>query len=151
MMKMDARRPALLVVTLGFAFAGCGVAPQEEPLPIASPQAALADNGGGTTRDVCKACGCVASDVACDCGAPPGREKLDCIDNGGPAGEVSQDGIATSPGRTAARTSASAQPALRLPDPPTNPACPAGQVQHCTVGPPPVCWCSAPTVGAFAL
>ena len=37
-----------------------------------------------TTRDVCKACGCTPTDVACDCGTPPNRRKLDCINNGGP-------------------------------------------------------------------
>ena len=36
-----------------------------------------------TTRDVCKACGCAASEVACDCGRS--QSKLDCIANGGPS------------------------------------------------------------------
>ncbi len=38
-----------------------------------------------TTRQVCEACGCTASDVACDCGMPPSQRKLNCINNGGPA------------------------------------------------------------------
>ena len=38
-----------------------------------------------TTRAVCEACGCKATDVACDCGMPPSRRKLDCINNGGPS------------------------------------------------------------------
>jgi hypothetical protein len=37
-----------------------------------------------TTGAVCQACGCTASDVACDCGTPPDPRKLDCINNGGP-------------------------------------------------------------------
>ena len=41
-----------------------------------------------TTRDVCKACGCTASDVACDCGTPPRPKKLECIRNGGPTQTV---------------------------------------------------------------
>ena len=41
------------------------------------------DNDIYTTRDVCKACGCTASDVACDCGGS--KSKLDCVTNGGPS------------------------------------------------------------------
>jgi hypothetical protein len=123
----------MAVFALGFAFAGCGVAPEEEPLPISSMEAALANNGGYTTRDVCKACGCVASDVACDCGTPPSQRKLDCIDNGGPVKKP--EAMQLSGGDTT-----------------KVPFCLPGEVKHCTLGPPPVCTCIPPTtgVGTFA-
>jgi len=134
MMKMGARQAApLAVLALGFAFAACGAAPQEELLPISSTEAAQAN----TTRDVCTACGCVATDAACDCGTPPGREKLDCIDNGGAV----NGGGAAGPDGARASAPGLALPQLKIPDPPQNPYCPAGQVMHCTVGPLPFCWC----------
>jgi hypothetical protein len=141
----------MAMFALGFAMAGCGVAPEDEPLPISSMEAALANNGGyTTTRDLCKACGCVASDVACDCGTPPRPQKLDCIDNGGPVNKVLADGIATSPGRSVAATSEPAQPELMRINPTPSPYCLPGEVKHCTLGPPPVCTCIPATVGGFA-
>jgi hypothetical protein len=44
-----------------------------------------------------------------------------------------------------------AQPQLsRLPDPTGGGYCLPGEVKHCTLGPPPVCTCSAPTIGLLA-
>jgi hypothetical protein len=108
---------------------------------------ALANNGGGgyTTRDVCKACGCVATDVACDCGTPPAKSKLACIDNGGPVKKVALSGIATSPVTTAVGGN-SEELAPELANigglgGGTTPICPDGQKLSCTLGPPPVCKC----------
>jgi len=66
------------------AGAGCGTQPTGDTLEVEAASSALQNNNGYTTRDTCTACGCVASDVACDCGTPPSKKKLACIDNGGP-------------------------------------------------------------------
>lgn len=102
----------MAVFALGFALAGCGVAPGEEPLPISSMEEAQDNGGGYTTRDICTKCGCVASDVACDCGTPPSKSKLACIENGGPVKKVALGGIATSPVTTFGGGSESLQPEL---------------------------------------
>lgn len=141
-MKRNVVNKLMAVLALGFAFAGCGVAPEEELLPISSTEAALANNGGYATREVCEACGCVASDKACDCGTRPAQTKLDCIDNGGPVKKELRGQIATGP--------ASVQPELKIPDPSPYPSCLPGQVLHCTLGPPPVCWCIPITLGTLA-
>jgi hypothetical protein len=73
------------VAVVGFSFAGCGTQPTGDTLEVEASSSALQNTGGYTTRDICKACGCVASDVACDCGTPPSKKKLGCIDNGGPS------------------------------------------------------------------
>ena len=78
------------VAVMGFFFAGCGTQPPANTLEVEATSSELQNTGGYTTRDICKACGCVASDVACNCGTPPSKKKLACIDNGGP------DKIATS-------------------------------------------------------
>ena len=49
--------------------------------PRVLPQ--LQSLGWGTSRDVCTACGCIASFFNCDCGNS--QRKLDCIRNGGPS------------------------------------------------------------------
>jgi hypothetical protein len=64
--------------------AGCGTQPTGDTLEVEAEASALQNNDGYTTRDICKACGCVASDVACNCGTPPSKKKLACINNGGP-------------------------------------------------------------------
>jgi hypothetical protein len=43
-------RNMLAVLALGFVFAGCGIAPEEEPLPVAPAQAAQANNGVDEAR-----------------------------------------------------------------------------------------------------
>lgn len=144
-------RNIVAVFALALAFAGCGVAPQEELLPISSTEAAPTRSGDVTTRDVCTACGCVASDAACDCGTASSPGKLDCIYSGGPVQKESLGGIATSPGASRAGTSAWARPELTVaPYPSPTPLCPSGEVRHCTLGPPPVCSCIPITVGALA-
>lgn len=131
------------VLALGLVFAGCGVGPDQDPLPISSREGAL-DNGGYTTRDVCTACGCVASDVACDCGMPPSQKKLDCISNGGPVTNPTL-GSAASAGATLSGASGSISTTM-LPGTKV-PFCLPGEVVHCTLGPPPVCTCVPSTTG----
>jgi hypothetical protein len=85
---------AFLVVTLSVV--GCGAPRDGDALDIEATASAL-QNNGYTTRTVCTACGCVATEVACNCGMPPSKRKLDCIDNGGPtAGTISLGTTATS-------------------------------------------------------
>ena len=78
-----------LVALAGCSFAfvtGCGLQQGEtsdEP-QLAVSHAALDDNGGYTTGSVCTACGCTRTDVACNCGMPPSKKKVACIENGGP-------------------------------------------------------------------
>jgi hypothetical protein len=81
----------MAVLALGFALAGCGVAPEEEPMPPA-------------------------------------------------------EAAVTSPGETRAKPSESAEPELRLPDPSPRPICGPGEIESCTLGPPPVCTCVRPTI-----
>ena len=128
---------ALFVV--GFALAGCGVAPGDESLQLSSTEAALA-NENPTTRAVCVACGCAASDLMCECSA----DKLDCIRNGGPDKKVSADGIATSPGKTVGTT---ARPALGTKG---NWYCFPWEDVVCA-GIPPICWCVPHRDGSVSL
>jgi hypothetical protein len=55
--------------------------PEEDTVTIEN---ALMRNSDYTTRSVCTDCGCIATDVACNCGQPPSKKKLECIENGGP-------------------------------------------------------------------
>ena len=55
---INVMKNVMAVFAIGFALAGCGVAPDDEPLQLSSTEAALA-NGNPTTRAVCVACGCV--------------------------------------------------------------------------------------------
>jgi hypothetical protein len=48
------------------------------------PQLRSQDDTTWTTDKVCKACGCTVKGFGCDCGTPPSRTKLECIQNGGP-------------------------------------------------------------------
>jgi len=137
---LNVMKNVMAVFAVGFALAGCGVAPGDEPLQLTSTEAAL-DNANPTTRAVCVACGCVASDVTCDCGA----DKLDCINNGGSAKKASPDGIATSPGKTAAGTSQSARPELLTKG---GWYCLPGEDVYCS-GIPPVCYCVPHKIGTI--
>lgn len=139
---INVMKNVMAVFAVGFALAGCGVAPDDEPLQLSSTEAALA-NGNPTTRAVCVACGCAASDVMCECGA----DKLDCIKNGGPEKKVSADGIATSPGKTVAGTSGTARPALATSG--GGWYCFPWEDVYCS-GIPPVCYCVPHKIGSLS-
>jgi hypothetical protein len=138
---INVMKNVMAVLAVGFALAGCGVAPDDELLQLSSTEAALA-SGDPTTRAVCVACGCAASDVACDCGA----DKLDCINKGGSVEKVSPDGIATSPGKTVVETSGSARRALLTKG---GWYCLPWEDVYCS-GIPPVCRCVPHKIGTFS-
>lgn len=90
-------------IVLALGAVGCLGAPLgEDEVEVASPELR---SRGYTTRTTCTSCGCVASDVACDCGTPPRDYKLCCLD---------QDGDRTGcgyPSRTSSTSSASSSSA----------------------------------------
>jgi hypothetical protein len=134
----------MAVFALGFALGGCGVAPGEELVPVSSVEQELDNGGGYTTRDICTKCGCTATDVACDCGTPPSKSKLACIENGGPIKKIALGGIATSPVTTVTGGSESLQPeSLNFGGLGGGkvPFCPEGEHRYCDGIPVPICTC----------
>lgn len=69
-------------VALSIVACTASTEPEEDAIQVES---ALQRNDDYTTRDICTKCGCVATDVACNCGTPPRPKKLECIRNGGPS------------------------------------------------------------------
>lgn len=68
--------------------------------PVILPQLA---NTTYTTDKICAACGCVVKGFGCDCGTPPNKGKVDCINNGGPSKFVGVFGSGVFSGAVQAR------------------------------------------------
>ncbi len=75
----------LFTIACVFSLVACAASSVPEEEDVVQVEDALQRNDDYTTRDVCTKCGCTATDVACNCGQPPSKKKLECIRNGGPS------------------------------------------------------------------
>ena len=73
----------MVLVAVACSIGACAPSEEEVPVAVEKTSSALSQY---VTRDVCKACGCVASDFVCACRglSGPSPKQQECLDNGGP-------------------------------------------------------------------